>query len=82
MTFAQAKELRLHKQLAAIRAGAPHVIFTIDTRTGELKDVYQEREWLNHLQFSPTDPGLSCSAMRAPGMRWTASGPSAPTAPA
>ncbi len=58
MTFAQAKELRLHNQLAAIHAGPPHVIFTINTRTGEVRDVYREREWLNHLQFSPTDPGL------------------------
>jgi oligogalacturonide lyase len=58
MTYAQAKELMLHNQLARIHAGPPHVIFTINTRTGEIKDVYQEREWLNHLQFSPTDPGL------------------------
>jgi len=58
LTFATAKELRLHNQLAAIRAGAPHVIFTINTTTGEMKDVYREREWLNHLQFSPADPTL------------------------
>ena len=58
MTFAQAKELMLHNQLARIHAGPPHVIFTISTKTGEVKDVYREREWLNHLQFSPTDPGL------------------------
>ncbi len=58
MTFAQAKELMLHNQLARIHAGPPHVIFTINTRTGELRDVWKEREWLNHLQFSPTDPGL------------------------
>lgn len=58
MTFAEAKELRLHNQLAAIHAGSPHVIFTLNTRTGELKDVWKEREWLNHLQFSPADPTL------------------------
>ena len=58
MVYAQAKELRLHEMLAAIRAGPPHVLFTINTQTGEMKDVHQEREWLNHLQFSPTDPGL------------------------
>jgi len=58
MTFAQAKELMLHNQLARIHAGPPHVIFTVNTRTGEIKDVDREREWLNHLQFSPTDPGL------------------------
>jgi oligogalacturonide lyase len=58
LVYAQAKELRLHEALAAIHAGPPHVIFTLNTRTGELKDVWKEREWLNHLQFSPTDPGL------------------------
>jgi oligogalacturonide lyase len=58
LVYAEAKERRLHEALAGIRAGPPHVIFTLNLRTGELKDVYQEREWLNHLQFSPTDPGL------------------------
>jgi oligogalacturonide lyase len=58
LVFAEAKEVRLHEALAGIRAGPPHVIFTLNTQTGELKDVYREREWLNHLQFSPTDPGL------------------------
>jgi oligogalacturonide lyase len=58
MTYAQAKELMLHNQLARIHAGPPHVIFTVNIQTGEIKNVWQEREWLNHLQFSPTDPGL------------------------
>jgi oligogalacturonide lyase len=58
MTFADAKDLRLHNQLMATRAGAPRVLFTLNTKTGEVKDVFREREWLNHLQFSPTDPGL------------------------
>jgi oligogalacturonide lyase len=58
MTFADAKDLRLHNQLMAIRAGAPRVLFTINTKTGEVKEVLRQREWLNHLQFSPTDPNL------------------------
>lgn len=58
LPYAEAKDLRLHETLMAIRAGAPRVIFTINTKTGELKDVHEEREWLNHLQFSPTDPSL------------------------
>jgi oligogalacturonide lyase len=58
LAYAQAKEVRLHEVLAGIRAGPPHVIFTINTQTGDLKDIWKEREWLNHLQFSPTDPGL------------------------
>ena len=33
-------------------------IFTINTRTGIMDTIYSERAWLNHLQFSPTDPTL------------------------
>jgi len=31
-------------------------IFTIDTQTGEFTNVWTDNAWLNHLQFSPTDP--------------------------
>lgn len=33
-------------------------LFTIDIRTGSMDTIYSERAWLNHLQFSPTDPTL------------------------
>jgi oligogalacturonide lyase len=33
------------------------VLFTINTQTGEIKPVHYEMAWLNHTQFSPTDPG-------------------------
>jgi oligogalacturonide lyase len=58
MTYADAKDLRLHEQLMNTRAGAPRVLFTINTKTGELKEIFREHEWLGHLQFSPTDPNL------------------------
>ncbi len=58
MTFADAKDLQLHNSLMATRAGPPRVLFTINTKTGELKDLLSEHEWINHLQFSPTDPNL------------------------
>jgi oligogalacturonide lyase len=58
MTFADAKDLRLHNQLMATRAGAPRVLFTVDTKHGAIKDIFREHEWLGHLQFSPTDPRL------------------------
>jgi oligogalacturonide lyase len=58
MTFADAKDLRLHNSLMATRAGAPRVLFTVNAKTGELKDIFREHEWLGHLQFSPTDPNL------------------------
>ena len=31
-------------------------LFTIDVETGEFKKIYSENAWLNHVQFSPTDP--------------------------
>lgn len=35
-----------------------HTLFTVDTRTGQLKKIHQENTWLGHVQFSPTDPSL------------------------
>lgn len=39
-------------------ARLPNKQFTIDVSTGELKVVHEESAWLNHQQFSPTDPKL------------------------
>jgi oligogalacturonide lyase len=58
MTYADAKDLRLHNTLMATRAGAPRVLFSINTKTGQMKDIHRAHEWLNHLQFSPIDPNL------------------------
>ena len=58
MTYADAKDLRLHNTLMATRAGAPRVLFTVNTKTGEVKEILREHEWLGHLQFSPADPNL------------------------
>ncbi len=33
-------------------------LFTIPAKGGELKSIYSENAWLNHIQFSPTDPEL------------------------
>ncbi len=35
-----------------------HHLFSIDVETGDVTDFYQENNWLNHLQFSPTDPKM------------------------
>jgi len=58
MTYADAKDLSLHNSLMAARSGPPRVLFTVNTKTGESKEIFREREWLGHLQFSPTDPAL------------------------
>ncbi|HEY1662942.1 MAG TPA: oligogalacturonate lyase family protein [Verrucomicrobiae bacterium] len=42
-----------------LAAKLPVTMFTIDLRTGEIKNLIQHsHDWLNHLQFSPTDPTL------------------------
>ncbi|NIJ31652.1 oligogalacturonate lyase family protein [Sphingomonas oligoaromativorans] len=55
LTYAEAKETRMNERL---EAKIPMTMFTIDTKTGAKKAVYGSTDWLNHLQFSPTDPGL------------------------
>ncbi|MBD8676995.1 oligogalacturonate lyase family protein [Sphingomonas sp. CFBP 13720] len=52
-SFAEAKERRLNERL---EAGIPMEIFTIDLKTGERRVVTASTDWLNHIQFSPTDP--------------------------
>lgn len=53
MTFADAKEVRLNERL---EARIPMEIFTLEVQTGERRVVHRATDWLNHLQFSPTDP--------------------------
>ncbi len=53
MTYADAKEVRLNQRL---EARIPMEIFTIDVNTGARKVVTASTDWLNHIQFSPTDP--------------------------
>lgn len=39
-------------------AKLPRTLFTINIATGELKKIFTDSAWLNHVQFSPTDPSL------------------------
>ena len=39
-------------------ARLPMAMFTVDTRTGQVKVILKSRDWLNHLLFSPADPTL------------------------
>jgi oligogalacturonide lyase len=41
-----------------LAAHIPIVLFTIDTRTGEMKQLLHSTDWLNHLEFNPVDPNL------------------------
>ena len=39
-------------------AKVPHALLTINIETGELDIIHRDNAWLNHVQFSPTDPDL------------------------
>jgi oligogalacturonide lyase len=67
MTFADGKDLSLHNSLMAARTGVPRVLFVVNTRTGELKEIFREREWLGTCSFGRRIPTSSCSAMKARG---------------
>ncbi len=58
MSFATAKELRLHQHLMRIRSEPPMSLFTLNIATGKITVILRQKEWLNHVQFSPTDPNL------------------------
>lgn len=35
-----------------------HVLYTVNIKTKEIKEIHREKEWTNHLLFSPTDPDI------------------------
>jgi oligogalacturonide lyase len=53
LTFAEQKEVHINRRL---ERRLPMTIFVVDLKTGLRRDVYHATDWLNHLQFSPTDP--------------------------
>ena len=55
LSFAEAKAQWMDARLAA---GVPMEIFSIDIRTGQRRSITRSKDWLNHVQFSPTDPTL------------------------
>lgn len=36
----------------------PLSLFTVDLNTGQTNEILKSNDWINHLQFSPTDPSL------------------------
>lgn len=41
-----------------LAARLPMALYTINIKSGEVKTFNHSTDWLNHVQFSPTDPGL------------------------
>ncbi len=39
-----------------LAARLPMQLFVVNTATGEMKTILRSTDWLNHVQFSPTDP--------------------------
>jgi Oligogalacturonate lyase len=39
-------------------ARLPIALFTVDAKTGEMKVTQRSTDWLNHLEFNPSDPTL------------------------
>jgi oligogalacturonide lyase len=39
-------------------AKLPRTLFTVNVKTKELKKIFTDSAWLNHIQFSPTDPAM------------------------
>ncbi len=55
LTYADSKEVGLNERL---EARIPMELFTVNLKTGERKVIHRATDWLNHVQFSPTDPNL------------------------
>ena len=49
------KESMMERRLAERR---PLRLITFNTKTGEVKTLLRSTDWINHIQFSPTDPTL------------------------
>ena len=49
------KESMMERRLAA---HLPMQMFVMSTKTGEVKTILKSTDWLNHMQFSPTDPNM------------------------
>jgi len=50
-----------------LAARLPMALFTINTKSGETKIIHKATDWLNHLEFSPSDPTLLMFCHECPG---------------
>jgi oligogalacturonide lyase len=59
------KHAMMDRRLAA---RLPMTLFTVNLQTGETKELLHTKDWINHFQFSPTDPTLLLFAHE--GRQW------------
>ena len=65
-SWSSPKELEIFKSNPAkssyfnliYEAKEPRTLFTINTTTGKLEKLWTDSAWLNHVQFSPTEPNV------------------------
>ena len=50
--------LKKHNFRRIWEAHIEHVLYTVNIKTKEIKEIHREKEWTNHLLFSPTDPDI------------------------
>lgn len=55
LTFAEQREVLINERL---EKRLPMGLFTVDFRDGKVAKFHRTTDWLGHVQFSPTDPGL------------------------
>ncbi|HEX2855568.1 MAG TPA: oligogalacturonate lyase family protein [Opitutaceae bacterium] len=55
LTFAEQREVLINERL---EKRLPMGLFTVDLRDGKVTKFHRTTDWLGHVQFSPTDPGL------------------------
>jgi oligogalacturonide lyase len=51
-------EPKLPGKKGFVAGGRSMVLYTVDIKTGAVKKLHPATDWLNHVQFSPTDPNL------------------------
>lgn len=54
------------KMVRRMNARLPMVVFTVDLHSGRIRSIFASADWIDHLQFSPTDPGLIMYAHQGP----------------
>ena len=59
------KHAMMDRRLAA---RTPMIMFTLNLQTGEVKELLHTTDWINHFQFSPTDPTMLLYAHE--GRQW------------
>jgi oligogalacturonide lyase len=57
---------KLQMMKARLARRLPMALFTLDLRTGQTATIRRGTDWMNHLQFSPSDPTLLMYAHEGP----------------